>query len=67
VLRASAIELMGSGIGSIPLERMIAVTGELLQAAVPVGLRIAVDPVPLSRIEQSWTRAAGSSRIVVTM
>jgi NADPH:quinone reductase-like Zn-dependent oxidoreductase len=67
VLRASAIELMGSGIGSVPLERMIAVTGELLQAAVPVGLRIAVDPVPLSRIEQSWTRAAGSSRIVVTM
>lgn len=67
VLRASAIKMMGSGIGSIPLERMIAATAELLQAAVPAGFEIAVDPVPLSRIEQSWARASGSSRTVVTL
>ncbi|UFZ03552.1 zinc-binding alcohol dehydrogenase family protein [Bradyrhizobium ontarionense] len=67
VLRASAIELIGSGIGSIPLERLIAVTGELLQATIPAGLKIAVDPVPLQDIEQAWRRDDSSKRIVVTM
>jgi NADPH:quinone reductase-like Zn-dependent oxidoreductase len=67
VLRASAIELMGSGIGSIPLERMIAATGELLQTAVPAGLSIAVDAVPLERIEQAWALNDSSRRTVLTM
>lgn len=67
VLRASAIELMGSGIGSIPLERLFAATGELLRAAIPAGLEIAVDPVPLQDIEQAWRREDSSKRIVVTM
>jgi len=67
VLRASAIELMGSGIGSIPLERLIALTGELLDAAIPAGLKIAVDPVPLSTIERHWGREDATQRIVLTM
>jgi NADPH:quinone reductase-like Zn-dependent oxidoreductase len=67
VLRASAIELMGSGIGSIALERLVAVTGELLQAAIPAGLEIAVDPVPLAGIEQAWARNSSPHRTVVTM
>jgi NADPH:quinone reductase-like Zn-dependent oxidoreductase len=67
VLRASAIELMGSGIGSIPLERLIAVTGALLQAAVPAGLKIAIDPLPLAEIEQGWGRHDSGRRLVVTM
>jgi NADPH:quinone reductase-like Zn-dependent oxidoreductase len=67
VLRSSAIELMGSGIGSIPFERLIAVTKDLLQAAIPAGLKIAVDPVPLSAIAENWARNGGASRVVVTM
>ncbi|BAM92209.1 quinone oxidoreductase [Bradyrhizobium oligotrophicum S58] len=66
-LRASPITLMGSGIGSIPLERLVALTAELLQAAVPAGLRVAVDPAPLSDIDQSWTRESGHRRTVMTM
>ncbi|WP_407158917.1 zinc-binding alcohol dehydrogenase family protein [Bradyrhizobium sp. STM 3557] len=65
VLRASAIELMGSGIGSIPLERLVAMTGELLQATVPAGLRIAVDPVPLAGIAKAWSRNSSAHRTVV--
>jgi hypothetical protein len=45
---------MGSGIGSVPLERMIACVADLLQAALPAGLEIAVTPVPLSDVEQAW-------------
>ncbi|MGC2776180.1 MAG: zinc-binding alcohol dehydrogenase family protein, partial [Bradyrhizobium sp.] len=67
VLRASAIELMGSGIGSISLERLIAATGELLQAAIPARLEIAVDPIPLSAIEHHWARDDATRRIVLTM
>jgi NADPH:quinone reductase-like Zn-dependent oxidoreductase len=67
VLRACAIELMGSGIGSIPPERLVAVTGELLQAAVPAGLKIAVDPVPLVDIAQGWARNSSTHRTFVTM
>jgi len=58
---------MGSGIGSIPFDRLVATTGELLQAAVPAGLQIAVNPVPLEKIEQAWAINDSSRRIVVTM
>jgi NADPH:quinone reductase-like Zn-dependent oxidoreductase len=67
VLRASAIELMGSGIGSIPLDRLIAAVGGLLQAAVPGGFKIAVNPIPLSEVEQAWANDDGTRRTVLTV
>jgi len=53
-LRASAITLMGSGIGSIPADRFIDAIGELLRATVPGGFEIAAKSVPLSEVEQAW-------------
>jgi NADPH:quinone reductase-like Zn-dependent oxidoreductase len=53
-LRSSAIALMGSGIGSVPLERFVHCIGALLQAAVPAGLKIATKQVPLADVEQAW-------------
>jgi len=41
VLRSSAIELMGSGIGSIPLDRLVRAIAGLLRATVPGGFQIA--------------------------
>ena len=67
VLRASPIELLGSGLGSIPLQRLIAATGELLQATVPAGFKIAGNPVPLSEIKQAWAIEDSSRRTVLTM
>jgi NADPH:quinone reductase-like Zn-dependent oxidoreductase len=66
VLRSSAITLMGSGIGSVPPDRMVAAIGGLLQAAKPAGLRIAAAPVPLAEVEQAWSRDDGQ-RIVLTV
>jgi NADPH:quinone reductase-like Zn-dependent oxidoreductase len=66
VLRSSAIELMGSGIGGIPHERFFRCIGELLRAAAPGGFRIAVDPVPLSDVERAWRRDGGAGRIALT-
>lgn len=64
VLRASAIELMGSGIGSIPLDRFVASVAALLEAAVPACLKVAVRAVPLSRVEEVWAVEDRRARIV---
>jgi NADPH:quinone reductase-like Zn-dependent oxidoreductase len=67
VLRSSAIELMGSGIGSIPLHRLVHAVGGLLRAAAPAGFAIAAVPVPLSDVEQAWRRDDGARRTVFTL
>ena len=66
VLRASAIELMGSGIGSIPVDRLMAATGALLRAAASAGLTAAARPVPLSDVERVWAEPDDDRRIVFT-
>jgi NADPH:quinone reductase-like Zn-dependent oxidoreductase len=67
VLRSSAIELMGSGIGSIPLDRLVNAIGGLLQATMPGGFKIAVKPVPLAEVEQVWPRDDSTRRTVFTV
>ena len=63
-LRASAIELMGSGIGSIPPGRLVASVAALLEAAVPAGLKIAARAVPLAQVEEAWAQEDRRTRIV---
>jgi NADPH:quinone reductase-like Zn-dependent oxidoreductase len=67
VLRSSAIELMGSGIGSLSLDRLVVAVGGLLRAAVPGGFAIAATPVPLSEVEQAWPRDDSTRRTVFTL
>jgi NADPH:quinone reductase-like Zn-dependent oxidoreductase len=67
VLRSSAIELMGSGIGSIALDRIVNATGELLNAAVPGGFKIAFKSVPLADVEQAWPKDDSTCRTVFTV
>ena len=64
-LRSSAIVLMGSGIGSIALDRFVQVISDLLRAVVPGGFRIAVNPVPLSDVERAWSRHDSTRRTVL--
>jgi NADPH:quinone reductase-like Zn-dependent oxidoreductase len=54
VLRAAPIELMGSGIGSLSIGRLINAAGDLLRAVVPGRFQIATKAVPLSKIEDVW-------------
>lgn len=67
VLRSSAIKLMGSGIGSIPLDRLVNAIGGLLQATAPSGFKIAAQPVPLSDFEQAWPQDDSTCRTVFTL
>jgi NADPH:quinone reductase-like Zn-dependent oxidoreductase len=63
-LRSSAITLMGSGIGSIPMGSLLKAIGELMQAAVPGGFEIAASTYPLREVERVWTASGGMPRIV---
>ena len=67
VLRSSAIELMGSGIGSIPLDGFVRCIDGLLRAAAPGGFKIASRSVPLSEVEQAWPNDDSARRTVFTM
>ncbi|MGD0136986.1 MAG: zinc-binding alcohol dehydrogenase family protein [Bryobacteraceae bacterium] len=63
-LRSSAIELTGSGIGSIPLDRLIKSVEHLMQAAVTAGFAIETKVFPLSEVETVWGMAGNSPRAV---
>lgn len=67
VLRSTAVELMGSGIGSIPLDHLVGATRGLLEAAGPAGFRIATRVVPLSEVERAWAEDDGGRRTVFTV
>jgi len=67
VLRSSAIELMGSGIGSIPLEPPRPCVGDLLRATPMAGFKIATQAVPLSNVAEAWLADDNACRTVLTM
>jgi NADPH:quinone reductase-like Zn-dependent oxidoreductase len=67
VLRSSAIELMGCGIGSVPLDRLLAAIGGLMHAVIPAGLQIETTPALLSEVEQAWSNDDSTRRTVFTM
>jgi NADPH:quinone reductase-like Zn-dependent oxidoreductase len=66
-LRSSAITLMGSGIGSIPMDRLLKAIGEVLRASVPGGFEIATKTFPLSEVERVWAAAGSMPRAVFQM
>jgi NADPH:quinone reductase-like Zn-dependent oxidoreductase len=63
-LRSSAITLMGSGINSVPLARMVHSIDELMKATVPGHFRIATETFPLSEVERVWSLVGNRSRAV---
>jgi NADPH:quinone reductase-like Zn-dependent oxidoreductase len=63
-LRSSALVLMGSGIGSIPLKGLIGAIRGVLQAVVPGKLKIETKAVPLAEVEDTWNKDSGASRVV---
>jgi NADPH:quinone reductase-like Zn-dependent oxidoreductase len=64
VLRSTPMEIMGSGLGSVPGPRFVAAIGAVLAAAKPAGLRIATRAVPLAEIQSAWAPAEDTRRIV---
>jgi NADPH:quinone reductase-like Zn-dependent oxidoreductase len=67
VLRSSAIQMMGSGIGSVTLEEIVLILSKLMLASSEVGFHITTRELPLSRIEVAWSANHATPRIVLTM
>jgi len=66
-LRASAITLLGSGIGSVAPDRLLRAAGDVLLAAQPAGLAIDMQVVALAELRRYWADAGSRARIVFTM
>lgn len=65
-LRSSAIQLMGSGIKSVPFPTLLNSIRNVFESAAPAKLQIATRTMPLSAIEEAWN-APGKPRVVVTI
>lgn len=67
VLRASAITLMGSGIGSVSMPRLLDAIRSVLHAALPAKLHVEIRGVPLADIAAHWDANDTRARTVFTM
>ena len=64
-LRSSALQLMGSGIGSIPQPRILAAIRGVLEAAPAAGFRVATRTMALADVARAWDAGDARSRIVL--
>jgi NADPH:quinone reductase-like Zn-dependent oxidoreductase len=67
ILRSTAIELKGSGLGSVPLNRIVRGIKEVLHAALASRFEMVTKPVPLTKVEQVWSSNAYMPRVVFTI
>jgi NADPH:quinone reductase-like Zn-dependent oxidoreductase len=65
-LRSSAIQLMGSGVKSVPFPRLLGTIKSVFEAVRPARLGIATQTMNLARISEAW-QAPGKPRIVMTI
>jgi NADPH:quinone reductase-like Zn-dependent oxidoreductase len=65
-LRSSAIQLMGSGVKSVPLPKLLGGIRSVFEAVGPAKLQIATHTMPLSEIEEAWKKP-GKPRVVITI
>jgi NADPH:quinone reductase-like Zn-dependent oxidoreductase len=63
LLRSSGVELLGSGLGSLSSQAILQSLNTMFAAESKMRFAIDIDPVPLSKVEEAWTRKEGN-RIV---
>ena len=64
-LRSSALQLMGSGIGSIPQQRILSAIRGVLEAAPGAGFKVSARALPLAEVAAAWDAGDAQSRIVL--
>jgi NADPH:quinone reductase-like Zn-dependent oxidoreductase len=65
-LRSSPIVMMGSGLKSVPMPRLLASIKGVFEACAPAGFQIKTKPVPLSEVAAAWDDSS-KSRVVFVM
>jgi NADPH:quinone reductase-like Zn-dependent oxidoreductase len=66
-LRSVDLTLLGSGIGAVPLDKILAAVPTLFSLAAAGRLKVDVEPVPLADVEAAWNRVEKGRRIVFTV
>ncbi len=66
-LRSIDLKMMGSGFGSVPLQKVFDAIPTLFSMAAAGAFRVAVEPVPLAQVEEAWNRPEQGRRIVFTV
>jgi NADPH:quinone reductase-like Zn-dependent oxidoreductase len=59
-LRSSGLEMVGSGFGSVSIERIFVVLGEFLQEAGRQPFQFAIQTAPLADVEKLWAVKTGA-------
>jgi NADPH:quinone reductase-like Zn-dependent oxidoreductase len=67
LLRASGVEILGSGIGGATDVQVLTAFREFLSACETARFRVETDPRPLASVEQAWGRTGEERRIVFTV
>lgn len=67
VLRSSAIEMMGSGIGSVSTADLLASIAAVFALAVSQGLTVETSTMPLAAVAEAWKADESAGRIVLTI
>ena len=65
-LRSSGLELLGTGLGAVSHQELVACIGELFQAYRPAGFAVELRAAPLSDVAATWHQP-GSARTVFTL
>jgi len=64
-LRSTAIEVLGSGFGSAPMEKLLAAIGDFLVEAARAPFTFRVHGISLAEVGAAWNQPEGGSRIVI--
>ena len=66
-LRSIDLKIMGSGFGSVPLQKVFDAIPTLFSMAAAGSLHVAIETVPLADVESAWDRPEKGRRIVFTI
>jgi NADPH:quinone reductase-like Zn-dependent oxidoreductase len=66
-LRSSGVELLGSGLGSLPAAAIVEALKVMFNVAATIPLKIDTEPIPLAEVASAWDRTASGRRTVFTM
>jgi NADPH:quinone reductase-like Zn-dependent oxidoreductase len=64
-LRSSGLQLMGSGLASVPLPKLLEAVEGVLEAARSAGFEAPTKSLPLADIGQAWAAVSAGARIVM--
>lgn len=65
-LRSSGIQIMGSGLKSVPLQKLLEAISNTFALAAESGLYLPIKAAPLSMVAENWN-APGTPRLVFTL